>query len=278
MKITPSYYWIRVYDYDYERDGYEKGSLLDEFYLSDIENGREEVREKVKNMYCTNTAAQLKFAKPKKRNGTYAIIMESEKYWYDRFYAKIDTMCFWCTKPIKGKASEFPRAYIGEGSYYASRDSVFTDLNQTAFFCTTNCEVHFKRSIKSEEGEFQVKEEGNNGNVFGYIYLIYNRATDLYYIGQTRFLPFFRWQEHIKEGKKGNISDLTFCVLTEINRSAASSDQQNQLYLNSMEAWWIDKYKLEGHEVFNISKPKITIESLKERFNDMVIRQEQFPI
>jgi hypothetical protein len=45
-----------------------------------------------------------------------------------------------------------------------------------------------------------------------------------------------------------------------------------------MEAWWIEKYKQEGHQVFNISKPKITIASLKERFTEMVLRQEQMSI
>lgn len=275
MDKKTTYYWVRIYDYEFDRHGLEKGTLLDEFYLTDINGGREEAKLKVIERYCTNTAEQLKFAKPKKKNGIYAIVMESEKYWYDRFYTTIDTWCFWCSRPIKGKASEFPRAYIGEGLYYDSKDDVFTDLTQTAYFCTTNCEIHFKRSQKSDEGEFQVKEEGNNGDIFGYIYLIYNRAKNHYYIGQTRYLPFFRWQEHVKEGKKGHINDLSFSVLTEVSRNKSCNDQQNQQYLNSMESWWIEKYKFEGHQVFNISKPKITIEQLKERFNDMVIRQEQ---
>ncbi|MGV2886153.1 GIY-YIG nuclease family protein [Paenibacillus taichungensis] len=278
MKSATTYFWVRVYDYNLERDGMEKGTLLDEFYLMDIEGGRAEAKQKVLEKYCTNTSKELKFAKPKKKSGIYAIITDTEKYWYDRFYAQIDTFCFWCTKPIKGKASEFPRSYIGDGHYYASRDTVFTDLTQTAYFCTTNCEIHFKRSQKSDEGEFQVKEEGNNGDIFGYIYLIYNRAEDQYYIGQTRYMPFFRWQEHVKEGKKGHISDLSFSVLTEICRDKTCDDQQNQQYLNNMEAWWIDKYRFEGHQVFNISKPKITIDYLKERFNDMVIRQEQMSL
>jgi len=91
-------------------------------------------------------------------------------------------------------------------------------------------------------------------------------------------LPFFRWQEHVKDGAKGHINDLVFSVLTEVNRSRECTDHENQQLLNSLEGWWVEKYTLEGHKVLNISKPKITIQSLKDRFNEMVIRQEQLNI
>lgn len=273
-----SFYWVRVYDYDYSRDGSEKGSLLDEFYLTEMQGGRDEAKQLVIDRYCTNTSNELKFAKPKKKNGVYAIVMESEKYWYDRFYATLDTFCFWCTKRIKGKACEFPRAYIGESDHYKSRDEIFTDLTQTAYFCNTSCKYKFDNSQRGNEGEFQIKEAGCNGDVFGYIYLIYNRAEDQYYIGQTRFMPFFRWQEHVKDGQKGHINDLSFSVLTEVYRDKTQDEQYNQQFLSNMEAWWIQKYQSEGYNVFNVSKPRITLQELKERFNDMVIRQESLSI
>lgn len=59
------YFWIRVYDYVYERDQYEKGTKLDEFYLKDMTN-REEVKAHIRNMYSSNSSKDLKFAKPKK--------------------------------------------------------------------------------------------------------------------------------------------------------------------------------------------------------------------
>jgi hypothetical protein len=186
MRSEVTYYWVRVFDYDFERDRYDKGTLLDEFYLKDVAGGREEAKKLVRERYCSNTGKELKFRKPKNQHGIYAIIMDSEKYWYDRFYATIDTHCFWCLKPIKGKASEFPRAYIGADKHNASRDDVFTDLEQTAYFCTTDCKIHFSRSQKSDEGEFQVKEEGRDGDVYGYIYLIYNRAEDHFYMRLNR--------------------------------------------------------------------------------------------
>jgi hypothetical protein len=257
------YYWIRVFDFDFERDCYDKGILLDEFYLKDISGGREEVKAAVKARYGGKTHNEIMFAKPKKKGvGIYAIVMDSDKFFYDRFYDTIDTFCFWCHKPIKGKASEFPREFV-----------IGDDFEGSVHFCNwETCKSAYRSSL-NDEGEFQVKEAGGNGDIFGYIYLIYNRVEDIHYIGQTRFMPFFRWQEHIKSGEKGDIKDLTFSVVTEVPRCNKKSTEENQLMLNSIEAWWISKFQEEGFKVLNLTRPKITVEHLKQRFDEMVSRQ-----
>lgn len=276
MNETTNYFWVRVYDYNHERDHYEKGTMLDELYLKELAGGREEAKHAVRDKYCSGTSSKLSFAKPKKESdGIYAIVMESTKFYYDRFYATINTHCFWCLKAIEGKASEFPRERMSEGSQYSDHDNVYSGDGKTVFFCTYDCKSHFNHSQNPiGEGEWQSKEAGHDGDIFGYVYLMYNRAENIHYIGQTRFMPFFRWQEHIKDGSKGDISDLTFSVLAQIGRNKQQSDAENQIYLNNIEAWWIAKYQHEQHKVFNITKPKITIEYLKERFDDMVTKQE----
>ncbi len=263
MSNSTGYFWIRVFDYVYERDtNYEnesfgKGVLLDEFYLKDVTGGREEAKRLVKEKYVGNTAAEITFAKPKKKDGVYAIVMDSNKFFYDRFYVTIDTYCFHCHRPIKGKASEFPKLSVSDEEIY--------------YFCSYDCKRECMHQLNPmSEGVFQEKEVGCHGDIFGYIYLIYNRVEDIYYIGQTRYMPFFRWQEHVKDGGKGDIKDLVFSVLTELARNKSVSEELNQAYLNNIEAWWIAKYQEEGHKVFNISKPKITIEYLKSRFDEMV--------
>lgn len=267
-----NYFWVRVYDYEFERDSIEKGILLDEFYLKDISD-REKAKRIIKAKYDGQTQKDLKFAKPKnKSNGIYAILMESNRFFYDRFYTSINTYCFWCHGPVNGKVSEFPKAYIGDSPFGWGENDEMTDLSKTAFFCSYKCKGEYAQSL-NYEGKWQMKEEGAHGNTFGYIYLIYNRKENAYYIGQTRFMPFFRWQEHVKDKVKGDIKDLVFSVITEVPRDYKQADDKNQLTLNSIEAWWIAKYKEEGYNVINITQPKITIESLKERFNDMVKRQ-----
>lgn len=279
------YFWIRIYDYIYERDmsSNSKGTMLDEFYIKTT-NGRDFVKNEVLERYGNQAANKLKFARPKKKDGIYAIILDSTKMFHDRFYTEIETYCFHCHKPIKGRGFEFPRWYIGERNWFElERDSSYNEYlpsSENVFFCNSNCKSTCQRSI-THEGEFQMKEEGFNGNVFGYVYQIYNRAENKYYVGQTRYMPFFRWQEHVKAGQKGDISDLSFSVLAEVynqryeGKSTKENEEQNQIYLNNIEAWWISKYKEENYDTVNITKPKITIPYLKELFEDMVLKQDK---
>lgn len=257
------YYWIRLFDYNYERDEYEKGTMLDEFYLKDINEGREQVKKEILNKYV-DLKKDLKFAKPRKKDGIYALVMDSSKFFHDRFYVEIDTVCFDCHKKIKGKASFFPRHSIGNSDWWIEEVDL-EDLEKTAYFCNYECKRSFSYKMSDfSEGEFQAREEGNNGSIYGYIYEIYNRVENKYYVGQTKYLPFFRWQEHVKDGSKGDIKDLTFSIITEINKSKDS--EHDQKYLNSIESWWINKYKLENKEVFNITVPKISLTEMKENF------------
>lgn len=266
-----NYFWVRVFDYNYERDLHDKGILLDEFYLKGETLTREEAKQQVKERYSRKTSREILFAKPKKRDGIYAIVMESSKFYWDRFYLEIDTFCFKCHKPIKGMMRYFPNTEIG---YERDEDGNYKNL---VYFCSYACKSDYYNSLRFE-GEFQEKEAGQNGDVFGYIYHIYNRVENIHYIGQTRYMPFFRWQEHVKAGEKGRIEDLVFDTITEVRRNKNQSEEQNQQYLNSIEAWWIAKFKAEGHEVFNISNPKITVEYLKDRFNEMVAQQKRLDL
>ena len=93
----------------------------------------------------------------------------------------------------------------------------------------------------------------------------------MHYIGQTVCMPFFRWQEHVKSGLKGDITDLIFETITEVR-------VKSQEYLNNIEAWWIQKYIHDyGREnVMNITTPKITMEDLIKEFDMQVIGQMRF--
>jgi hypothetical protein len=51
-----------VYDYNQERDQYEKGTMLDEFYLKELVGGREEVKQTVRDKYCSDIALILQLS------------------------------------------------------------------------------------------------------------------------------------------------------------------------------------------------------------------------
>lgn len=263
------YFWVRVFnwidgeDNHYDDESYNwnnrgKGEMLDEFYVVLEEKNRTKAKDEVrKKLNCND----IKFERPREgKSGVYAILMESSKMWHDRFYNKIDTYCLCCHKPVKGIASKFPRLKWDD---FESKDN---------FFCSYDCERTVLSKMKGEEGEFQHRE--TPAGIFGYIYHMYNRKEDRHYIGQTKYLPFFRWQEHIKAGSKGNICDITFEVLTEVSKSYNSSEE-NQEYMNNIEAWWIRKFKAEGIELINEIIPRLTIESLKESFNKFVEGQQK---
>lgn len=253
-----NYFWVRIYDYKQCNDLKEyttaedwenrKGVLLDEYYLCGEELTREQAKQTVKEK-----SGIEKFAKPRKTDGVYALVMESNQFFYDRFNAEVDTICFNCHAPIRGKMKDFPNTTSKSGEKY--------------FFCCWDCKREMFNKINPyNEGEWQAKEGyEENGGVYGYIYHIYNRKNNMHYIGQTIFMPFFRWQEHAKQHIKGDITDLIFETITEVR-------VKSQEYLNNIEAWWIRKFIDEyGKEnVMNVSIPKITMEDLRREYAKIV--------
>ncbi len=259
------YYWIRVFDYKKDDELKEhtdeniwesfKGTMLDEYYLCGEELTRDQAKEEVKLR-----SGVSKFAKPRKNDGIYAIVMDSNQYYYERFTVEVDTQCFnsECLKPVKGKAKDFCSMVHGDKKYH---------------FCSYDCYRTVSNKLNPyTEGEFQVREDyTSNGGVYGYIYHIYNRKTNMHYVGQTIYMPFFRWQEHVKQGIKGDICDLSFETITEVRI-------KSQEYLNNIEAWWIKKYIEDyGRDyVMNISIPKLTIEDLEREYSRMIAGQLRF--
>lgn len=267
-----NYFWIRIFDYKYDDELQNlvqkefddllyfekyKGTLLDEYYLCGDGLTRAECKNNV-----TVRSSVSKFAKARNNQDCiYAIVMESDKFYYDRYYSEIDTICFnpKCNCKTKGKAKDFP-------SIYASRYDGNLDDDLKYYFCSYECRKEVENTLSNIEGEWQSKEDySKNGGVYGYIYHIYNRKTNKHYVGQTLFMPFFRWQEHVKSGLKGNICDLVFETITEVR--VKSKD-----YLNSIEAWWIKRYINDyGREnVINITVPNITINDLMKEYETMI--------
>lgn len=259
-----NYWWVRIYDYNKtDEDAYNKdpdreydwsfdafhsykGTLLDEYYLS----GEGMTREQAKKAVMEKSGV-TKFAKPRKEGRTvYAYIMDSNEFFYNRFMKTIDTICFNCHTPIKGKEKDFPTIEVA---------------GETVHFCSHDCRAATSTDLYliNKEGEWQERETENG--VFGYIYHIYNRKTNQHYIGQTIYAPFFRWQEHFKAGGKGKLTDLVFETITEVR-------VQSQEYLNSIEAWWISKFIHDyGRDnVMNLTVPKITEKDLLEEYHKLI--------
>lgn len=254
------YFWVRIYDYK-KSDELEfytkesvwekyKGILLDEYYLCGEEMTREQAKEQVKSKSSVD-----KFAKPRKNDGIYAIVMDSTKYWYERFTVEVDDFCFniGCGNKVQGKLKHFP--YIT------------SDNGERRYFCCYSCcSDYYHKTNPNNEGDWQSREDYTiNGGVYGYIYHIYNRKTNMHYIGQTVYMPFFRWQEHAKSGLKGDITDLVFETITEVR-------VKSQEYLNNVEAWWIRKFidDYGKDNVMNLVVPRLTISDFENEYSKMI--------
>lgn len=238
------YYWIRIFDYHYCDDSYDKGTLLDEYYLFAEGLTRDQCKKQVAERSHVD-----RFAKPRSKDGIYAIVGDSNEFWYERFNKVIDTYCFNCGAHIQGREKDFPH---------------ITHEDQKYYHCSYDCKREVYNKLHAPEGEWQDRDGYSDSGVFGYIYHIYNRKTNKHYIGQSQYMPFFRWQEHVKASEKGDICDLIFETVTVVKRD-------EQKYLNSIEAWWIQKY-IEDYgkdNVMNISVPRITIDYLVDEFNSM---------
>lgn len=252
-----NYFWVRIFDYKYQSESDslepdEKGTLLDEYYLTGETLSREDCKKQI-----VSRSGISRFAKPRKKDGIYAIVMESEKYWYDRFTVTVDTCCFNCREHIQGKEKDFPHIEYEGKKYY---------------FCSYDCRRETEIKLHAPEGEWQEREGyDKNGGIYGYIYHIYNRKTNMHYVGQTLYMPFFRWQEHAKAKLKGDICDLVFETITKV-------EYKDQDYLNSIEAWWIQKFIEDyGREhVMNLVVPHITMSSLIKDYDRMIQGQCRF--
>ena len=265
------YWWIRVYDYnvledtaDIESIYCDKGTLLDEWYIVKENASRDDAKQSVINKY----GSSIKFAKPRKTSGQYAIVMESNSFFYDRFYKELPEgcICFNCHKPIEGKAANFPKLYLDRIRDICGQSAVDYLEDYTSdelYFCSYGCSSKlYSKLMNYDTLEFQSRSGYESTGVYGYIYHIYNRSNNKHYIGQTKYMPFFRWQEHVKDGVKGDICDLVFEVITAV-------PQQDQDYLNNIEAYWIKYYSdMYGEaNVMNITHPQIHIQELIQLYD-----------
>lgn len=218
---------------------------------------------------------KLRFIKPKLDDGIYAIILKSDSFFYHRFYDEIDTICYCCHKHIQGRKSAFPYTIIENGKDTGNKELNPNGLEEV-FFCSSDCKEKHSKDVSPyyNEGDFQERDSSWDNN-YGYIYCIYNRAENKYYIGQTRYLPFFRWQEHIKSKLKGDITDLEFKVITTVKKGNEIDCQKK---LNEIETWWIHKYLDDGYDTMNITKPHLSERDYKRKYDEMINKYQQTDI
>jgi len=262
--MSKQFYKVLVFDYQPFRDKESNGVIIDSWFTKAKSIGV--VRQEIFDKYSGAFSRTIALEKPID-GGFYAKTLVVDESIYNHEKEEIDDFCFCCEARIKGRKASLPSTTISFGSSYDEdyEDEYHledTDEATNVFFCSHECKQNYFHALNpAEVPSIQKKEVEQSGTIFGYIYHIYNRVENIHYVGQTRFYPTSRWQEHIKSLKKGTLTQLEFSVIAEIPKC-----ENAQQLLNDTEAWWIGKYQEEGYEVFNLVQPKMASKDFKERY------------
>lgn len=223
-------------------------------------NSREHFKEIMREMY---EPKKIHFAKSRKLDvaDIYVVIISENCYNTSQYFIVNDYKCSHCGKEFKSNVKLLKKfndnwrlSSICKSLYLQQEE----DLKEMVFCCETCRNRKLKNLIEEYEKyvednnlvpeKFIGRESFNNDN--GYIYIITKKSTNEFYVGQTIYVPIFRWGQHLltERFQLKNIEDYKFEVL-EVVKDVAK--------LNEREAYWINKKRNENPELsLNIMIPK----------------------
>ncbi len=203
-------------------------------------DSREQFKELIRSEYGNDIAFAYRKGKLK-AGDLYCIIIGEHCYDTKRYFNKITFMCDCCgatvttyiRRPICFEDYEIRTHFFNIADYKEKR------------FCSEKCKQAYsgrerQRLKPDEEHEFYVSRDMfTEKNTAGYIYKITKKSTGEFYVGQTIYVPIFRWGQHLKTERfdiKG-ILDYQFEVIEIVPKG------ENIL---EREKYWIQKLYLEN--------------------------------
>ena len=203
---------------------------------------REQFKDLIKAEYGDDIA--FAYRKSKLKPGDlYCIIIGEHCYDTERYFNKITFTCDCCgttvttyiKRPICFEDWTIRNILYGIEEYKDKR------------FCSDKCkQLYLDRErhklCPDEEREFFVSRDMfTEANIAGYIYKISKQSTGEFYVGQTIYVPIFRWGQHLKTERFDikNILDYQFEVIEIVPKG------ENIL---EREKYWIQKLYLENPE------------------------------
>lgn len=203
---------------------------------------RESFKESIRDLY----GKEIKFAYSRKYTpGTiYCIIVGEHCFTPDRYFNKIEYACSYCGCKVHGYVNS---PYVIR-DYELRRDLCNQKKYENDKFCSQLCKDRFiekERQKCLDDGcideSFIERSSFSRAGITGYIYKISKRSTGEFYIGQTIYVPIFRWGQHLKTTRFdiSGILDYIFEVIEVVK------DGDNIL---EREKYWIQKYYKECPE------------------------------
>lgn len=151
----------------------------------------------------------------------------------------INYKCDYCRKEVYNDVFSTPYNLYNTSHYLGIGKRTDNKYN----YCSVECKEKHCEELQKEEqtkngnnyvDEFITKESFSNYSD-GFIYKISKRSTGEFYIGQTRYVPIFRWGQHLKT-ERFNIDKITDYLFEVIEICPVDK-------LNERESHYINMYK-----------------------------------
>ena len=177
-------------------------------------DSRDQFKSIIRDQYGENIA--FRYSKKLKPGDLYCIIIGEHCYNVERYFNKVSYTCdccgatieTYCNKPICFFDYEIKQDFYGIQEYAERR------------FCSNRCKQIYrdrerKKLKPADDQEFFVDRDMFTEKISGYIYKITKKSTGEFYVGQTMYVPIFRWGQHLKTNRfpVENIVDYKFEVL-----------------------------------------------------------------
>lgn len=188
-------------------------------------------REQFKSIIKEEYGNDIKFRNTKnlKPGDLYCIIIGEHCYNTENYFVKITSKCSYCGcklegyfKPIRFDNYELDRQLYG----------IDKELYDKEMFCSHTCKNNRLNYLKEklskdtdrlENADIWVdkslfSESQSSNKIVGYIYKITKRSTGEFYIGETTYVPIFRWGQHLitERFPLSNIEDYIFEVIDTV--------------------------------------------------------------
>lgn len=188
-------------------------------------------REQFKSIIKEEYGNDIKFRNSKnlKAGDLYCIIIGEHCYNTENYFVKIISKCSYCGcklegyfKPIRFDNYELDRQLYG----------IDKELYDKEMFCSHTCKNnrlnYLREKISKDTNSLEnadiwvdkslFSESQSSNKIVGYIYKITKRSTGEFYIGETTYVPIFRWGQHLitERFPLSNIEDYIFEVIDTV--------------------------------------------------------------
>lgn len=242
-----------------------------------ITESRETFKENIRTLY-----PNVRFANngKLKEGDIYCIIISDNCFNAAEHLAVKDYECDHCKKTFKSNEKLLNKYY---SVYEFKTKRVTADVLKEyearikdMHFCSKECLLNHKSDVITMLEEETLNRHDNDKdftpdifitrhtfdkttNGAGYIYKISKKSTKEFYVGQTSYVPIYRWGQHLLTERFDihNIDDYIFEILEVI---------KNNKKLNERERYWINKCRDENPSLsLNIMIPKEKVAKIKKK-------------